>query len=256
MEKNMKFKINNIHYCKNNSECDRNNRREGISLNCRDICEDRFSSFEKNYSETIDLTFPNQELNKDQTDILCDEYWYDKELKINIMPLKRFIENEKIVKKFTFLYLIIKYLKNSDFIEKDIRDYIIKELDKYDAEITIETISYEDIVDILLDFNDYIPDEILGEILINAISTNFINIIQTDNIKLNIVDVDTIKNIILKKKKFAYKDIFHGNFNLEYDDWHPCSGCEFLKSSSGKNKCSLGNFCDDYDEENPCQDRS
>jgi len=199
----MKFKINDIEYCKNNSECNTDCESWKITCNCKDLCEDKFSSFEKNYSETIDLTLPNQELNKDNTDFFSDEYWYDKELKIHIMPLKRYIEKEKIVKKFTFLYLIIKYLKSTNFIENDVRDYIIKELEKYDDEIQSESISYEDIVDILMDFN--IPDKILEDIFINAISTDFTNTIQTENIKLNIVDVDTINNILLKKRKFADK---------------------------------------------------
>jgi hypothetical protein len=43
-----------------------------------------------------------------------------------------------------------------------------------------------------------------------------------------------------------------GDFNLEHDDWHPCSGCKYHKYSYEKNNCSLGNCCDDYDEYNPC----
>lgn len=194
----MKFKINDIQYCKNNLQCNPDCESGKISWNCKELCEDKFSSFEKKYSETIDLTFPNQELNKDHADFFCDEYWYDKELKINIMPLKRYIENEKIVKKFTFLYLIIKYLKSIDFIENDVRDYILKELEKYDDEIQLESISYEDIIDKFMGFN--IPDEILEDIFVNAISSDFTNTIQTENIKLNIVDVDTINNILMNEK--------------------------------------------------------
>ena len=45
-----------------------------------------------------------------------------------------------------------------------------------------------------------IPDEILEDIFVNAISSDFTNTIQTENIKLNIVDVDTINNILMNEK--------------------------------------------------------
>jgi hypothetical protein len=45
-----------------------------------------------------------------------------------------------------------------------------------------------------------------------------------------------------------------GDFNLECDDWHPCSCCKYHQYIHGKNMCTVGNCCDDYDEENPCGD--
>lgn len=248
----MKFKINDIQFCKNNSEC---NPGE-TCCDCRNLNEDKFSSIEKNYSETIDLTFPNIELNEDNTDIVSDYYWYDKEQKIHIMPLKRYIEYKEAVEKFTFLYLVIKFLENFDSIEKVVRNYIVEKLVEYDSEISFETISYEDIVDILMHFNDSIPDEILEDILLNAISADFTSKIQSENLTLNIVDVVAIKNILVKKNQFAGNDISDGGFNLEHDDSHPCSGCKFHNYSTGENNCLLENYCDDYDEDNPCNDRS
>jgi Glu-tRNA(Gln) amidotransferase subunit E-like FAD-binding protein len=247
----MKFKINDIESCKSNFRCNRPNRNEPVCWSCRELCDDKFSSFEKNYSETINLTFPDSGLGEDNTDVLFDEYYYDKKLKINIMPLKRYTEYKESVEKFTFLYLVIKYIKETDIFEIDVRDYIIEQLNEYDEETTFETISYEDIVDIIMNFNDAIPDEILDDILLSAISKEFTNKIQIKNTKLNIVNEDIIKNII-KKMKARSKIMPDGDFNLEYDDWHPCSGCKCHNYNYGKNNCSLGNFCDDYDEDNPC----
>jgi hypothetical protein len=183
----MKFKINDIEFCKSNSRCNRPNWSEPVCWSCRELCEDKFLSFEKRYSKTIDMTFPNEELNEDNTDVLSDHYYYDKELAINIMPLKRYTEYKESVEKFTFLYLVIKYIKQTNVFESDVRDYIIEQLDKYDDEATFLAISYEDIVDIIMDFDDLIPAKILENILLSAISNEFTNNIQIKKIKLNAI---------------------------------------------------------------------
>jgi len=250
----MKFKINDIEYCKRNSDCDRSNGYAGWS--CKEFCEDKFSSFEKNYSKTVDLTRTDKELTEDITGYWSDEYYYDKELKINIMPLKRYNEYKESFEKFTFLYLVRKYIKQSDIFkddEDDIRDYIIKKLDDYDENTTNQTISYEDIIYVLMDFNDYIPSEIIEDILISAISKKFTDKIKIKNTKLNIVNKNTINDKIKKIIELSKRmpDI---GFNFENDDWHSCSGCKYHNYNFGRNNCSLGNYCDDYDEENQCMD--
>jgi hypothetical protein len=165
-----------------------------------ELCEDKFSSFEKKYSETIDITFPNRELSEDNTDVLSDHYYYDEKLRINIMPLKRYTEYKESVEKFTFLYLVIKYIRETNVLESDVRDYIIEQLDKYDENVGFQKISYEDIVDIIMNINDLIPSEILENIPLKAISNEFTNKIQIVNTKLNIVNANTIKDIIQKRK--------------------------------------------------------
>jgi hypothetical protein len=219
-----------------------------------ELCKEKFPSFEKNYSEIIDLTFPDKELIKDNTAILSDHYYYDKELKTNIMPLKRYTEYKQSVEKYTFLYLIRKYIKQTDIFESDIRDHIIEQLDMYDEETTFQTISYRDIIDIIMEFNDLIPSEILENILLSAISKNFTSNIKIKNSELNIVDENTIKSIIIKMNSRS-KKIQDGDFNLENDEWHPCSGCKYHNYGYGRNICSLGNYCDDHDEDNPCGER-
>ena len=194
----MKFKINDIEYCKSNVKCNRPNNYEPVCWSCIELCEKKFLSFEKKYSEIIDLTFPNKELTKDNTDVLSDHYYYDKKLKINIMPLKRYTEYKESVEKYTFLFLIMKYIKQADIFESDIRDYIIRKLDEYKEETTFLDILYEDIIDIIMDLDDHISSEILENILLGAISKDFTDKIQIKNAKLNIVNENIIKDKIKK----------------------------------------------------------
>jgi hypothetical protein len=165
------------------------------------LYNDRLLFFEKNYSATIDLLFPDEDLSKDITDILSSDYYYDKELNIFIIPLKRYNEYKVIAKKFTYLYLVIKYLKETDCIDDNTRDDIVEQLSNYDGEIFLETISYEAVVDILYNFYDNIPDEIIVDVLLKAISDEFTNKINISGAKLDVVDVETIKRIIDKRKR-------------------------------------------------------
>jgi len=245
----MKFRINDIEYCKNNNEC-------VLTWSCSELCKERISSFKKKYSEIVDLTLPNKDLTKDDTIYYCDEnYYYDNKLEINIMPLKRYLSYKDKFEKFTFLYLIRKYIKQTDIFENDVRDYIIKLLDEYNKTAEdYNEILYEEIIDIIMGFNDYRPSEILEDIILSAISEKFISTIQIKDTKLNIINENIIKNIIRRSIEFS-ENMSYGNFNLSADNWHPCSGCKYHKYSYGKNNCSLGNYCDDHDEENPCVDR-
>jgi len=87
---------------------------------------------------------------------------------------------------------------------------------------------------------------------------------KTMNLFYSPSDIVTILHeyLDLEEDECTYEDLdleddecAYGDFNLEEDDWHPCSGCKYHKYSYGKNICSLGNCCDDYDEENPCGER-